>query len=329
MAHGRGRVWAKRVALGVALVLLVGGGTAALNWTSLNARYAGHKFRSATTTDDRTHWATQLLALGEVQPLIEPFRSDDAAACEAVIAALRSHPTEHARAFLEGFGSFSDAGKLAALELVPDLAKGADAELTDRCRAAVKQGMTGSPDTKVRAIRLALRPEIAMKAEVAPLLQDPTAPVRRAAMLAVGPFQVNGPALVSDDALFRFLHDPDSEVRDLCESALLTRGFDGEQVQLARMLADPNPAERLALARALERPDVANPAPWLERLARDVEPSVRVAAARVAAERSLPEAVWRTRLAETDPDPTVRKLAGYYRGLSATPIRPVGFQPER
>src|SRR5262249_11221781 len=148
------------------------------------------------------------------------------------------------RPFLDDFGSFSDAGKLAVLELVPDLLKCPDTEVVNRCRGAVKVELVSpSPEAKVQAVRLALRSDVARKAQVAPLLNAPAAPVRRAAMLAVGTLFEGGSAVVSDDALFRFLHDPDSDVRDLCEAALMARNFENEQIQLARMLVDPNPAE--------------------------------------------------------------------------------------
>ena len=60
-----------------------------------------------------------------------------------------------------------------------------------------------------------------------------------------------------------------------------------------------------------------DPEPWLERLSRDPDPAVRAGAARVAvevaAERRLPVPVWVARLADADPDPTVRRIAGFYR----------------
>ena len=62
--------------------------------------------------------------------------------------------------------------------------------------------------------------------------------------------------------------------------------------------------------------DVADPEPWLERLSRDPEPAVRAGAARVMAEltagrRTCP--AWVARVADADPDPTVRRVAAYFR----------------
>ena len=82
--------------------------------------------------------------------------------------------------------------------------------------------------------------------------------------------------------------------------------------------AHPEPGERLKLLLDLRYDDdVADPEPWLERLARDPEPAVRAGAARVAvevsADRRLAVPVWVGRLADADPDPTVRRVADHFR----------------
>jgi HEAT repeat protein len=163
---------------------------------------------------------------------------------------------------------------------------------------------------------------------VVPLLSDPDAEVRRAAMLTVGPAGDGSHPVVGNEELFRWLHDRDPEVRELCGDALKTRGLDAEQVHLARQLTHPDPAERLKLLVDLRFAGeaVKDPGPWLERLSRDPDPAVRLGAARVAFESRLLFAGWLDRLADQDPDPTVRRWAGYYRGLSAT-VKQAGFRP--
>jgi hypothetical protein len=337
------RTWAKRAGLAVGLLTVAAGAYVAVNWTGVSARYAGYRFRTASTADDRAKWAGRLVALGDAGGpyLMTPFRAGDEAGCAAVVGVLKGRlaglpPTDPAyaagcRPILDGFGSFSDAGKAALVEVVPELLNCPDPDAAVRCRDAVRAGLAAtSADGRVRAVRLALRPEIALLADVVPLLNDPEPAVRRAALLAVGPVPEGSAEVVGDEELFRCLHDPDPEVRNLCEAALNSRGLDAAQVQLARQLASPDAAERLRLLVDLQRAGdaIRDPGPWLERLSRDPDPAVRLGAARVAFERRLMFAGWLDRMAEADPDPTVRQWAGYYRGLSAA-VRQAGFDPNR
>lgn len=341
MTDGRARSWAKRIGLAVWLLLVVVGAYAALNWNGLNARYAGYKLRTANTDDERTRWAEKLLARGDAGAayLTEPFRAGDAERCAAVIAVLKARlaqfpPTDPrytacCRLLLDSFGTFSDAGKAATAELVPELLKCSEADTVARCRDAVRAGLAGPTAAgKVLAVRLALRSEMGLSADVPPLLNDAEAEVRRAAMLAIGPAVEVGNPVIGDEELFHWLHDADADVRELCQSALMSRGLDAAQIQLARQLADPNPAERLKLLVDLRWAGdaVRDPGPWLERLSRDPDPAVRLGAARVAFECRLLFAGWLDRLATQDPDPTVRRWSSYYRDRSAA-IKQTHFAP--
>jgi hypothetical protein len=340
---GRARTWAKRVGLAAGVLAVAAGGYVAFNWNGVSARYAGYRFRTAATDDDRARWAGKLATLGDAGSpyLLAPFRRGDESGCAAAVAAVKARLAEMppadpryaacCRPFLDGFGGFADAGKAAAADLVPDLLKCPDLDAAPRCRDTVRAGLAApTADGRVRAVRLALRPEVALLADVVPLLNDPEPEVRRAAMLAVGPAPEGTAPVVGDEELFRWLHDPDPEVRDLCEAALSTRGLDAAQVQLARQLAAPDAAERLKLLVDLQLAGeaVRDVGPWLERLSRDPDPAVRLGAARVAFERRLLFAGWLDRMAEADPDPTVRRWAGYYRGLSAA-IKQTGFSSDR
>lgn len=339
----RMRTWAKRAGLAVGLLAVTAGAYAALNWTGVSARYAGYRFRTAAADDDRAKWADKLITLGDAggRYLLAPFRTGDEAGCAAAVAAVKGRlaglpPTAPGyaaccRPFLSGIGSFSDVGKAAAVGLVPELLNCPDPDAAARCRDVVRAGLAApTADGRVRAVRLALRREVALLADVVPLLNDAEPAVRRAAMLAVGPAPEGTTAVVGDEDLFRWLHDPDPEVRNLCEAALNSRGLDAAQVQLARQLASPDAADRLRLLVDLQWAGdaIRDPGPWLERLSRDPDPAVRLGAARVAFERRLTFAGWLDQMAEADPDPTVRHWAGYYRGLAAT-VKPAGFNPNR
>jgi len=59
-------------------------------------------------------------------------------------------------------------------------------------------------EQRVEAVGLALRADVALLDRVVPLLRDPAAEVRRAALLAVG----GHPNLIGDDELLNWLHDP-------------------------------------------------------------------------------------------------------------------------
>ncbi|OWK38513.1 HEAT repeat domain-containing protein [Fimbriiglobus ruber] len=340
MAREGGRAYVKWVGGLAAVVLVAGGGFLATG--GVGARYAGYQFRTASTDEERAAAAARLVAMGEAGApyFTEPFRAGDPAGCAAVAAAVKDYlaplPPDDpkyaacCRFLLTGSPAFADAGRGALLDLIPALVKTPDPSDVERCRAAVRAGLAGAtPDDKVRAVRLALRPEIGLTADTASLLNDADAEVRRAAMLAVGPVPDGQTAVVKDEDLFRWLHDPDAEVRNLCETALLARGLDHEHVALARLLSDPEPAGRLNLLVELRAggPGIKDPGPWLERLGQDPDPAVRLGAARVAFESRLVFAGWLDRLAADDPNPTVRRWAGYYSSRAAA-VKQAGFRQE-
>lgn len=336
MTHGRGRAWAKRFGIAGLLLAVAAGAYAGWNWSGLMARHAAYGLRTAGTDEDRAKHAARLVELGDAGTpyLVSTLRGDDPAGCAAVAAAVRVRLIDDSsaacgRPLLDALASFSEPGTVAALDFVPALLKSPHPDAAARCRDAVRAGLaSATPDGKVRAVRLAMRPDVAVKAEVVPLLNDADAEVRRGAMLAVGPADETAAAVIDDEALFRWLHDPDPDVRELCGSALRTRGLDAGQVLLARQLTHPDPGERLRLLLELRSAGdvVRDPGPWLERLSRDPDPAVRLGAARAGCECRLQFAGWMDRLADQDADPTVRQWAGYYRRQVAA-IRQTGFAP--
>jgi hypothetical protein len=322
------RTWAKRAGLGFLVLAVAAGGYAVANRTELLARYAGHRFAAAESDEARAESAAGLIALGDMGGpyLVAPFAAGDEAGCRAVVAALKAHlsnvsPTDPAyasalRPLVAAQPTFAPAGAEAALAMVPLVVKCPDAD----AKAWVRAGLAAPTAAgRARAAGLALLPGVGLAAETAPLLDDPDAAVRRAALLAVGPAADDGPPAVDDESLFRFLHDADAEARELCATALRSRGLDDVQVGLATKLASPDPADRLRLLLDLRSAgeSIRDPGPWLERLSRDADPAVRAGAVRVGFEARLGFAGWADRLAAADPDPTVRRLAGYYRGLAA------------
>jgi HEAT repeat protein len=177
-----------------------------------------------------------------------------------------------------------------------------------------------------------MHPHLKLRADLVPLLAAPEPEVRRAALFAVGPATDDAP-VIGDEDLFRWLHDPDPGVRRGCQDALASRGRTDAEIRLGRRLTHPDPAGRLDLLLDLRADDeLPDPEPWLERLARDPDPGVRAGAARVAAEltaerrQALPP--WVNHLADADPEPTVRRIAAFYRsgtaGRTDEGVRPAG-----
>jgi HEAT repeat protein len=339
----RRRKWALRAA-GVAVMVAAGvGAWAGVNATELRAKWAAHKLGGAATDEERARHAEALLGYGEpgARELIGCLSSGGDGPRAAAAAALAKHlnalPDGDPRAvvlsgeLLDAFPSANDPGRRAILGLFPAVLKRAGGAHARRCRAAVVESLAGSDlATQLAAVRLALHPDLKVRAEILPLLASPDARVRGAALFAAAAAG-DGEPVVADEELFRWLHDPDAAVRKICRDALIARDRSESEISLGRRLTHPDPAQRLTLLLSLRYDDdVPDPEPWLERLSRDPEPAVRAGAARVAVEvahaRSLPVPAWVARVADADPHPTVRFVASFYRGQLASrpdPLRPV------
>jgi hypothetical protein len=341
MEQRRSRKTVRRALAVFVLALAVGGTWAGFNATFLEARYAAYRLRSAGSDDDRTKWADRLVAHGDtgLPLLVECVRSGDPACRVAAIAAIGRHldtlPDGDPRAvrlggqLLATFGGCDEASQAAILQLAPTVLKQAGAVHAAQCREVVAAGlMMPAVEARLVAIRLAMHPDVRLRADVLPLLSAAEPEVRRAAMFAVGPTTDDDP-VIGDEELFRWLHDPDEGVRKVCYAALVSRGRVEPEIALGRRLVHPDPRERLELLRDLRYDDeVPDPEPWLERLGRDADPAVRAGAARTAVvvsfERRVPVPAWVGRLADADPDPTVRRIAHYYR--SHPPARDGGIR---
>jgi HEAT repeat protein len=147
---------------------------------------------------------------------------------------------------------------------------------------------------------------------IVPLVADPAAEVRRAAVLALGPAR-DGRSVVGDDDLLRSLHDPDPEVRQLCEMGLRSRGRSPRDIRLGRRYTAPDPAERQKLLIDLADEEELDVTVWLDRLTADPDPAVRAGAARLAVERGADLRARLEQMSRSDPDHTVRRIAAFYR----------------
>jgi len=200
----------------------------------------------------------------------------------------------------------------AGLELAAAILRGDNPdEVATGCREWIRRGFQdGAAANRAQAARLAARPEVDLLPQIVPLLDDPDPGVRKAALLAVGP----APDAITTDDLLRSLHDPDEDVRRLCEAALKEcRKLSNDDVTLGRLISDSRPGMRLQVLDKLRQARDLEPGVWLRRLSHDPAPAVRAAALRAAADERRTDLSERLQqMAQSDPSPTVRQLAQYY-----------------
>jgi hypothetical protein len=217
---------------------------------------------------------------------------------------------------LRAAGCVKDADVQARALALADLLAGQapPARVLDAIHAAARAGLTArTPGNRVRAVLLTRSPALKNKTDllelVLPLLRDSSAEVRREALRAVGLRR----DVISDEDLLSWLHDPDREVQRWCEKALLARGRTETEIQLGRLITDVRATERLKVFGRLRRARDVEAGVWIRHLCDDPEPAVRIAAARAAAEQDLPELSERLReMAQNDRSPTVRQVVEHY-----------------
>jgi hypothetical protein len=205
--------------------------------------------------------------------------------------------------------------RLRSLALAEVLLGRGQAAHVDLCRKLAHQGMAGQDaDITAAAIRLVMHAPLhsdqALVTGVVPFLKHSAAPVRRAAVLAVGLAEET----IAVQDMLPLLQDPDADVRRLCEAALRGRGLQDSHIKLAKLITDSRPAQRMQVVHYLHQAEDLDPGIWLRHLSQDPSPAVRAAAIRLAAED--PAAVnfqeQMTRMAREDDSPTVRQLAEFY-----------------
>ena len=203
------------------------------------------------------------------------------------------------------------AALLVAAELVDCVQPG---QWVDACRELAERGLH-DPLIGVRiatiqlVMRAPMRKDKELLAKVIPLLHDKEASVRRVALLALA----SETDLVREEGLMALLLDDDAQVQYLCEQALRSRGLTDDDIRVARMISDKNPAVRMRVLQHLPTMHDPNLAEWLRQLSQDPAPAVRAAAARAAGECMAVDLSARLReMADSDPSETVRMNASFY-----------------
>jgi HEAT repeat protein len=309
--------------------LALAGGAAYSQKNALRTWYYSYRFERAAQ-DERQAWADKLVETGEpaVPRLLGCLQKDDVHLClltrlslEKLLASwgpADSRSLRLADRFFDVQPSFSPAGQIAALQLLPDLLSASQVETAAKARIVVSAALKDkSAERRFFAIAAGARPELNLLPSLVPLLDDPEADVRRAAMWVLGPIREGKSGteqpMVSSDDLLRWLHDPDPNVRSVCAMSLRSRGLSDQVIRMGRMITNPDPVERLKFL--LDLPDEENVdlAVWLKRLSNDPESAVRAGAARVAAEHSVDFAERLEQMSRDDSDASVRRIAEHYR----------------
>lgn len=323
----RGRRWKTPVFVVGFLLLAIG----VWQRESLVLWYRAERLERATA-DDKPEWAKRI---GEMGPsagstLVRLFRSDDPATCKAARDGfellwknLADQPLELqqlAITFLDGDARFSTPGRATAIELLPLVVSANPNEFLQKSKAMLTSALrSDSVDVRIEAIAVCMRSELNAMDLILPAMNDPSADVRRVAILALGPIRDQVAPVITDDELLYWLHDKDNEVRRLCEMSLRGRGRTPRDIYLGRLYTSPDANTRQKLLIELAEEEELNIAVWLERLTNDKDPAVRAGAIRVAADRQTDLISRLTQMGKTDPDATVRRIAAYYSNKMTKP----------
>lgn len=106
------------------------------------------------------------------------------------------------------------------------------------------------------------------------------------------------------------MHTGDSQAAEAAVQSLRRMGLTDQAIQVARQLGDPNPVVRRTLARRLPDFPGLDAAPWLLQLCLDRDAEVRLEAMSLLATTQDPDLIHQVHtLAQTDPDPRIRRLS--------------------
>ncbi len=306
--------------------MLVAAGLGVAGWfcrAELKARYYVHKLITADDGDPGG-WIEQAGAWGDRVPdrLLDCLTAADSNTCRRAVAALaRLDRLAIAGRLAEHFSKLSPVGQQAALECTAIIVARHQSDALAACRQIVRSALQhADAGVRLRAAALAMGPDIGQAELLVPLLKDPSAEVRRIAVVAVGPSR----SLIADDDLLKWLHDPDADVRRMTEAALRSRGLRASDVRLGRLLTDPLPTVRLELLVALNDNTEVDLSAWLKRLSEDPSPAVRAATARLIEERRVVQLADRlAEMARSDPDMTVRQTVAFHLLRMQSAVRTV------
>ncbi len=103
-------------------------------------------------------------------------------------------------------------------------------------------------------------------------VDDPSADVRKQ---TVSSFSQRS-TLLTDEMLFKRLHDSDAIIREMASLILKTRGLSQEQISLGGLIYSPKPEQRVSVIPLLKDRTDVDPVIWLIQLSRDPVEMVRI-----------------------------------------------------
>lgn len=320
-----------KVSVLVALPLLAGIGW--LQHSRIQAWYYVWQLSKADATN-RDVWIERVAKLDQaaVWAMMRCLDRDQELACNNVLSVLEKLTIRWGAADARTAGllqqlsvqypTFSWTGRHTVLQLQSAILHGSDnfsetiLSLGRRLAAAGLEDRR--PEVRLAGVRLGSHPGLNLFPQLMPLLSDPVAEVRAAALVAVAGVQkvdTSGTEdfLVSTEDLLHYLHDADADVRRLCETTLRGRGLSDGQVELGRLITHEQPQVRLQVLGSLRQHRDLDWRVWIKRLCADQTPAVRAAAIRAAIERKTDDLLGELQqIAQNDPIPTVRQIAQHY-----------------
>jgi HEAT repeat protein len=118
-------------------------------------------------------------------------------------------------------------------------------------------------------------------------------------------------ALLTDEMLFKRMHDSDAGNREMASLILKTRGLSREQIGLGGLIYSPRPEQRVSVIPLLKNRTDVDPVIWLIQLSRDPVETVRMTSIEALAKHKSPSVQRRlAEMARTDNSEAVRQAAG-------------------
>jgi hypothetical protein len=169
-----------------------------------------------------------------------------------------------------------------------------------------------SPDPTTRMAAVACLGALPVDTAAAPAIayiDDPNAEVRQQAMVSFSQRNL----LLSDDMLFKRLHDENATIREQAGLILKIRGRTQEQIGLGGLMYSNKAEQRISVIPLLKNRTDLDPVVWLIQLSRDPVETVRLSSVEALGGYKTPTVQRRlSEMARSDASQAVRKAAGKF-----------------